>query len=202
MIVHFSPQGTILWRSYLLCHILNESFVHSNNKHSRNDASPPPTSKLNQLAFRIGLFGLETPRLPAISKALEVKLINQEQDLANLLKRLQIGAYELNLLRDRATKLKENGSKCLLAHQPTPRNNTYTTNYHSLPIMLASFIFDTLHCVTSSYQPGSSYERHNNVGDDDSDDQQLGFDASISVIGMKANISEAQHALRTFWGVS
>ena len=162
--------------------------------------APTHTSKLNQLAFRIGLFGLETPRLPAISKALEVKLINQEQDLVNLLKRLQIGAYELNLLRDRAIKLRDHGAKFLHIQRSTTTSlnpnmtmtNTYNTSYYSLPILLASFIFDILYYINL----GPNYELIKSSCEDTSiNDQQLGFDASISVVGMKANISEAQHAL-------
>ena len=158
------------------------------------------TSKLNQLAFRIGLFGLETPRLPAISKALEVKLINQEQDLVLLLKRLQIGAYELNLLRGRALKLKDNSSAKLahrnMANSSSGSNNahTYNTNYYSLPIMLASFIFDTLHVISSNIN-FDQLKTNNQDNINSMTDQQLGFEASIAVIGMKANISEAQHAL-------
>ena len=190
-----------MWRSYLLCHILHESSIQlgSNYKHDLNLANLTnnelKTSKLNQLAFRIGLFGLETPRLPAISKALEVKLINQEQDLVHLLKRLQIGTYELNLLRDRARKLKDYGTNLMQA----PRNfsttsgansHAYNTNYYSLPIMLASFTFDILNFISPNQISGQI-----KVVEETITDQQLGFDASIAVVGMKANISESQHAL-------
>ncbi len=190
-----------MWRSYLLCHILHESSnqLGNNYKHDLNVASLTnnelKTSKLNQLAFRIGLFGLETPRLPAISKALEVKLINQEQDLVHLLKRLQIGTYELNLLRDRARKLKEYGTNLI----QNPRNfstisgansHAYNTNYYSLPIMLASFTFDILNFISPNQISGQI-----KMAEETITDQQLGFDASIAVVGMKANISESQHAL-------
>ncbi len=151
------------------------------------------TSRLNQLAFRIGLFGLETPRLPAISKALEVKLINQEQDLVHLLKRLQIGSYELNLLRDRARKLKDYATKLTQTQRNSASStHTYNTYYYSLPIMLASFTFDILSFINLNQSGGDQVKvtEESNVTD-----QQLGFDASIAVIGMKANISESQHAL-------
>lgn len=191
-----------MWRSYLLCHILHESSIQLGSNHKQDfnvihlTNGELKTSKLNQLAFRIGLFGLETPRLPAISKALEVKLINQEQDLVHLLKRLQIGTYELNLLRDRARKLKDYGTKLI----QTPRNfsntsgtntHTYNTNYYSLPIMLASFTFDILNFINLN----QSSDQIKMATDDSITDQQLGFDASIAVVGMKANISESQHAL-------
>ena len=150
------------------------------------------TSRLNQLAFRIGLFGLETPRLPAISKALEVKLINQEQDLVKLLKRLQIGAYELNLLRDRARKLKDYATNLTQTQRNSASTtHTYNTYYYSLPIMLASFTFDILSFINLNLSGDQvKLTEESNVTD-----QQLGFDASIAVIGMKANISESQHAL-------
>ena len=163
-------QNTILWRSYLLCNILNETSIQLNSNLSCREFE---TSELNQLAFRIGLFGLEQPRLPAISKALEVKLINQELELVNLLKKIRIGSYEINLLRDRAVKLRDIGPQ--FVRQQRTRNNYYT-----LPIMLASFIFDILH----NYGDGSS-----------SDDQQLAFEAGCSVLDMKVNISESQHSL-------
>lgn len=183
-----SFHGTVLWRSYLLCYILAESSQQAGNKYNdlistdlgaaeENDTSQAiATSKLNKLAFRIGLFGLETPRLPAISKALEVKLLNQEQELVNLLKRLQIGTYELSLLRDRAAKLRDIGPNYIQLQ----RNTGYTINFYSLPAMLGSFIFEVLH-----NQPSSS----------PSEDQQLAFESSLALLGMKANISESQHPL-------
>ena len=180
-----SFHGTVLWRSYLLCYILAESSQQAGNKYNdliSTDLGAPDdnqaiaTSKLNKLAFRIGLFGLETPRLPAISKALEVKLLNQEQELVNLLKRLQIGTFELNLLRDRAAKLRDIGPNYIQLQ----RNTGYSMNFYSLPAMLGSFIFEVLHSHSSSSP---------------SEDQQLAFESSLALLGMKANISESQHPL-------
>ena len=127
------------------------------------------TPKLNQLAFRIGLFGLETGRLPAISKSLEIKLINQEQELVGMLKRLEIGPVELGLVRQRAATLRS-----LSPRQMNPR---LSYNYHSLPISLALFLFDLLQTYGEP------------------DDQELAFEACLTVLGMRAAISEAQHAL-------
>lgn len=159
-ISHF--QNTILWRCYLLSSILQEA---SNQL--------PFDSDLAHLAFRIGLLGLETPRLPAISKALEVKLINQEHELVSLLKRLSIGPNELELLRDRANKLK-NINPMHAQKQGTGNSNNYW--YYSLPLMLASYLFDVLY----------------NIGQDD---QELAFDSALAALGMKANMSESQHPL-------
>lgn len=163
-------QNTVLWRCNLLCSILH-------------DAATSLNADLNRLAFRIGLLGLETARLPAISKALEVKLINQEQELVNLLKKLQIGTLELELVRDRALKLKDSCA-------PTPARS----NFLSLPIMLASFVFEILYNYSIAYN-----NEPNNKTIDDANAatvmEELAFDAAIAALGMKANISESQHPL-------
>merc|ERR1719151_495169 len=57
--------------------------------------------------------------------------------------------------------------------------------------MLASFIFDSL--VMPQQQGGREnprYSQHRNAGD-----EQLGFDAAVAAIGLKANVSEADHPL-------
>jgi hypothetical protein len=148
-------QSCILWRSVLLSTVLLEY------------------NNYQQLAFRIGIFALEMPRQPASTKALEVKLFNQEQDLVLLLKRIPIGEYELAILRDRAKRIKDylfnniNFNKCKC-------NNT---NY--LPVMLSSFIFDVL-C---------------NDKNANSADELIGFDAAVSGIGYKPNVNETQHGI-------
>ena len=148
-------KSCILWRSVLLSTVLLEN----------NNYYP--------LAFRIGIFALEMPRQPASTKALEVKLFNQEQDLVLLLKRILLTESELSILRDRAKKIREylinniNFSKCKC-------NNT---NY--LPIMLASFLFDSL-----------SNEKNSNCVD-----EQIGFEAAVSALSYKPNVNETQHAI-------
>jgi hypothetical protein len=185
---------TILWRSYLTCNILYESSLRISISSAQNNKLTNRKKKsLNNLAFRIGLFGLETPRMPAMSKALEVKLINQEQDLVNLLKRLKIGTYELNLLVDRATKLKENG----IIYNQTQRDY-YPNSYQFLPVMLASFIFDIFSSnqfsqENKSEQTNNENENENNIKNIDY--QMLSFEAAVAVLGMKANVSESQHSL-------
>lgn len=128
------------------------------------------------LAFKVGMFGLEMPRPPASTKPLEVKLANQEADLVSLLKRLPLGSRELSILRERAEQLKEGTLK--------------SRGEAMLPIMLASFIFDAL--VIPSM-----------VGKDRSKvlsmrlpvDEPLGFEAAVAALGLKANVSEADHPL-------
>lgn len=82
------------------------------------------------LAFRVGMFGLEMARPPASTKPLEVKLANQESELMALLKRIIPGSDELALTRLRAEQLRDGQLK--------------TRGPALLPIMLATFIFDSL----------------------------------------------------------
>lgn len=202
---------TVLWRCYLLCNILNDSVAKFAAKEDNNDdkrinnsqlesifvvdefvsslyspvtgAPQSLKAKMNHLAVRIGLLGLETPRLPAISKSLEVKLFNQEQEMVNLLKRLELSSLEIELIRQRAMKLRSSSTNNKSNSSPLLRLNY---NYNTLPISLCSYIFDCLNgrsnLVSESLTTASS-------------DQELAFDACLTVLGMKANISEAQHSL-------
>lgn len=77
------------------------------------------------LAFMIGMFGP-----PASTKPMEVKLARQESELVTLLKKLPLGQSELRILRERALQLKEGSLK--------------SRGEALLPMMLASFIFDSL----------------------------------------------------------
>nr|XP_031845470.1 zinc finger SWIM domain-containing protein 8 isoform X2 [Nomia melanderi] len=114
----------------------------------------------HNLAFRVGLFGLEMARPPANTKPLEVKLAHQESELVTLLKRIPLGPTELAMVQQRAEQL---------------RDGVLRSRGHALlPIMLASFIFDAL---TSNV------------------DENLGFDAAVTALGLKANVSEADHPL-------
>ena len=130
------------------------------------------------LAFKIGMFGLEMARPPASTKPMEVKLAHQESDLVALLKRLFLGPAEVAIVRERALQLKEGTLK--------------SRGEALLPLMLASFIFDSL--VMPQQQGGSRenprYNQHRSAGD-----EQLGFDAAVAAIGLKANVSEADHPL-------
>lgn len=60
----------------------------------------------------------------------QVKLAYQESELVTLLKRIPLGTQELDVIRDRAEKLREGKLK--------------SRGEALLPIMLASFLFETL----------------------------------------------------------
>ncbi|KAJ9580171.1 hypothetical protein L9F63_004188, partial [Diploptera punctata] len=131
------------------------------------------------LAFCVGMFGLEMARPPASTKPLEVKLANQEAELVNLLKRIPLGNWELKMIRERAEQLKEG----------TLRSRGEAL----LPIMLASFIFDVL------VMPATVGREPRCVLLNPSlrlpTDEALGFEAAVAALGLKANVSEADHPL-------
>lgn len=130
----------------------------------------------SHLAFRVGMFGLEMARPPASTKPLEVKLANQESDLVSLLKKLPLGPKELAILRERAQHLKDGTLK--------------SRGEAMLPIMLASFIFDAL--VVPSL---IGRERTRLVNVRLGSDEPLAFEAAVAALGLKANVSEADHPL-------
>ncbi|XP_039277484.1 zinc finger SWIM domain-containing protein 8 isoform X2 [Nilaparvata lugens] len=125
------------------------------------------------LAFRVGLFGLEMARPPASTKPLEVKLANQESELVNLLKRIPLDEWELSIIRERAQQLKDG----------TLRSRGEAL----LPINLAGFLLDAL--ITSSNNRAYAPNGHQ------LSDESLGFEAAVAALGLKANISEADHPL-------
>ncbi|GAB0088989.1 zinc finger SWIM domain-containing protein 8 [Sergentomyia squamirostris] len=131
------------------------------------------------LAFRICLFGLEMPRPPASTKPLEVKLANQEADLLGLLKRIPLGQPELRVIRDRAEHLRD----CTLRSRGEAL----------LPIMLASFIFDAM--IMPSISGKENRNKVMSMSYRLPTDENLGFEAAVSALGMKANVSEAEHPL-------
>ncbi|XP_054168196.1 zinc finger SWIM domain-containing protein 8-like [Oppia nitens] len=129
------------------------------------------------LAFKVGLFGLEMARPPASTKALEVKLANQEQDLVALLKRIPLSHKMMQSVREKAEQL---------------RDGILTTRGDALlPLMLASYIFDAL--VLSSTQNQIRTNIVSNIRL--STDEKLGFEAAVAALGLKANVSEAEHPL-------
>ncbi|GFR32079.1 zinc finger SWIM domain-containing protein 8 [Trichonephila clavata] len=129
----------------------------------------------HHLAFRVGLFGLEMTRPPASTKALEVKLANQEQDLVLLLKRLPLLDKEMNIIRERAEQLRD--------------GKLVSRGEALLPLMLASFVFDAL-TLLNSQNRGNPPLYTKLPGD-----EQLGFEAAVAALGLKANVSEAEHPL-------
>lgn len=133
----------------------------------------------SHLAFRVGMFGLEMARPPASTKPLEVKLSNQETDLVSLLKRIPLGPNEFKILREKAEQLKEGSLK--------------SRGEALLPIMLANFIFDSL--VIPSVVDRNLRNKMINVPFRQISDEILAFEAAVAALGLKANVSEADHPL-------
>lgn len=131
------------------------------------------------LAFRICLFALELKRPPASTKPLEVKLANQEADLLALLKRIPLGMLELRVIRERAEQLRDGMLR--------------SRGEALLPIMLASFIFDAL--VMPSITGKETRMKVMNMSYRTPTDENLGFEAAVATLGLKANVSEAEHPL-------
>ncbi|XP_017776997.1 PREDICTED: zinc finger SWIM domain-containing protein 8 [Nicrophorus vespilloides] len=133
-------------------------------------------SEHSHLSFRVGMFGLEMARPPASTKPLEVKLANQESDLVSLLKKIPLGHRELQILRERAEQLKDGTLK--------------SRGEAMLPLMLSSFIFEAL--VMPSIV---GRERSRVLNLRLPTDEPLGFEAAVAAMGLKANVSEADHPL-------
>uniref|UniRef100_A0A182LRB1 SWIM-type domain-containing protein n=1 Tax=Anopheles culicifacies TaxID=139723 RepID=A0A182LRB1_9DIPT len=131
------------------------------------------------LAFRVCLFGLEMSRPPASTKPLEVKLANQESDLLALLKRIPLGNEELKAIRDRAEQLRDGTLK--------------SRGEALLPIMLASFLFEAL--VMPSVVGRENRMKMMSSAYRYPTDENLGFEAAVAALGLKANVSEAEHPL-------
>lgn len=130
------------------------------------------------IAFRICLFALEMPRPPASTKPLEVKLANQEADILTLLKKIPLNEPELQVIRERA--------ECL-------RNGTLKSRSEALlPINLATFIFDALVMPSIAKEPPDPVL---DVKYRLPSDENLGFEAAVAALGLKANVSEAEHPL-------
>lgn len=133
----------------------------------------------SHIGFRICLFALEMPRPPASTKPLEVKLANQEADILALLKKIPLNQPELQVIRERAEQLK---------------NGTFKTRGEALlPINLVSFIFDAL--VMPSVTGREQRNRIMAMCYRMSTDENLGFEAAVAALGLKANVSEAEHPL-------
>uniref|UniRef100_H2Y5Y3 SWIM-type domain-containing protein n=1 Tax=Ciona savignyi TaxID=51511 RepID=H2Y5Y3_CIOSA len=167
-----------LERALFLCNVLLE--------HQRHHA----------LAFRVGLQGLELKRLPASSKALEVKLFYQQGELANLMKRLPLGPREVSKLCE-----KENALTSV---------DTSHEFQHILPLMLTTFIFDAFCQIGRLLQKCFKWQIINIPGpnapnarssvptsrrDVVAPNQELGFAAAVAALGFKLNVSEAEHPL-------
>ncbi|XP_013138689.1 PREDICTED: zinc finger SWIM domain-containing protein 8-like [Papilio polytes] len=130
-------------------------------------------SEHHELAFRVGLYALEMSRPPASTKSLEVKLSNQETELVALLRKLPIGKPQLALAREKAEQLRDG----VLRNRGT-----------LLPIALASFLFEALVASVNDKEIKHTVERLPS-------DEILGFEAAVAALGLKANVSEAEHPL-------
>ena len=80
---------------------------------------------------------------------MEVKLAHQESELVALLKKLPLGQSELVILRERAIQLKEGTLK--------------SRGEALLPMMLSSFIFDSLVLSQLSSSSRDPRDRHSSV---------------------------------------
>lgn len=129
------------------------------------------------IGFRICLFALEMARPPASTKPLEVKLANQEADILALLKKIPLDEPELKVIRERAEYL-----RC---------GNFKTRGEALLPINLATFIFDALVMPMVKEQRS----RMMNLMYRTPADENLGFEAAVAALGLKTNVSEAEHPL-------
>ncbi|RNA04312.1 zinc finger SWIM domain-containing 8 [Brachionus plicatilis] len=103
----FSYETTNLWRCFTLCQILGDNVP---------------------ISFRVGIFGLEMARPPSITKSIEIRLLNLEQELVNLLKKSK--NLDMDLVRQKALAIKEMAKM---------RDSNLT-----IPILLCSFVFDIL----------------------------------------------------------
>ena len=130
----------------------------------------------HHLAFKIGVFGLEMARPPASTKALEVKLANQEQDLVVLLKKIPLTYNQLQILREKGAQLRDGKFRS--------RGDAL------LPLTLAQYIFDSL--VLSVGQASRSGP---SITGRLQSDESIGFEAAVAALGLKANVSEADHPL-------
>lgn len=91
----------------------------------------------------------------------------------NLMKRIPLGPQELKIIKEKAEQL---------------RDGTLRSRGEALlPITLASFIFDALE--------GNPSLRENKLEPKNPADEALAFEAAVAALGLKANVSEADHPL-------
>lgn len=89
------------------------------------------------------------------------------------MKRIPLGPQELKIVKEKAEQL---------------RDGTLRSRGEALlPIMLASFIFDALE--------GNPFLRENKMEPKNPSDEALAFEAAVAALGLKANVSEADHPL-------
>lgn len=124
------------------------------------------------LAFRVGLLGLELAKPPAIIKALEVKLYYQEQELLFLLKKIPLDKPEMDLLREKGRQIRDGK----------------LSRGSLLPLTLANLIFDALVLSKTDPQKTSPIVNHRLPVDD-----YIGFECAMTTIGLKCPFTEKDH---------
>lgn len=167
--VHIADYATSpIARCAFLCTILNES------------------AECRQLAFRIGLLGLEICRMPATTKALEVRLLHCEHEICQDLKRITLGPSEIEILRQRAEHL-------------CARLLNVRDDGALLPLSLATFIFETLRALSlyrinshtnTNFALSQQFSLPSSTEETPQSDELLAFDTAICALGAKCYISE------------
>ncbi|VDM92573.1 unnamed protein product, partial [Litomosoides sigmodontis] len=143
-------------------------------------------STTHRLAFTLAISILELPRSPAANKFLEVKLYYLETELVSLLRRIEIGAPELQIIRDRARKFVDNA--VLLASVPQP---------YVLPISLGHYILDSLsfsHNTCQGRRTSSGIVTKSGVQRRPCD-EELAIKVALEALGMKLVVSEADYPM-------
>ncbi|KAK6110582.1 hypothetical protein QQG55_40330 [Brugia pahangi] len=142
--------------------------------------------KTHRLAFTLAISVLEIPRSPAANKFQEVKLYYLETELVSLLRRIEIGTPELQIIRDRARRFVENAVR--LASVPQP---------YVLPISLGHYILDSLsfsHNTCQGRRTTSGIVTKNGVQRRPCD-EELAIKVALEALGMKLVISEADYSM-------
>ncbi|MFH4973870.1 hypothetical protein AB6A40_000579 [Gnathostoma spinigerum] len=145
--------------------------------------------KTHRVAYELALFILELPRGPAATMYHEVKLYYLETELVALLRRLEIGPFELQLVRDRAKKYIELST----AYAASPRPCV-------LPIAFAHYILDALSyshnlpAVTQGRRSSSGISTRADVIRRSSD-EMFAVRVALEALGMKLVVSEAEYPM-------
>lgn len=124
------------------------------------------------LAFRLALFVLELSRQPAATKLFEVKMHHLESLLVGIIRRIRWGPAEMNLFRERATRMK------------SPHLQLAAV----MPWNLAILIFQALSGIIDGEQTDLAAVRQPG-------DEQLGFDAAVAALGWRFAVSEIEYPL-------
>jgi hypothetical protein len=132
--------------------------------------------------------------MPATTKALEVRLLNCEQEICQELKKIILGQNEIEILRQRAEHL-------------CTRLLNIRDDGVLLPLSLATYIFETLRSLSlyrinlnsnthltlsQNFSISSSVENNNQRNESD---ELLAFDTAICALGAKCYISEGKYFL-------